>query len=744
MNSQQIRYSLGVDKYDNLPRQLIAENFDNFVQAILNERSPAKGKIYFCSQFEISSHRDKSKYPKDDKYRCAEHSLPRRFACLDFDGFSDVCSFNKTMTELNNFKGIGYTTWSHKPDAPRARAVLELSREVTRDEGIKLGDAIEASLNQLVGIGQIDFDESVYRAEQPVYGPPPNAEIYNFNGVILNVDDLLGEFVIADPQIDINSKKNVETAPQTYSKLTRESLEKVLAKVDFNHNAIWSDVANSLARVYGDGGRDYFIKYSEGGYANSSYSKFDIAEVNARFDRALDEVSKRPNGVGIKRLCEHAAIDPTSLEFEQIELSELELAKQRAFFQSLPGYSTSEKFQDETGITDAGVENLKPPLIFPLRNKQNKPAQVTENISAVLTHRGIVARYNQIKKNTEILIPGMRCVFDEQDNTALTLLIDEVVKSGLSAARVDEMTSAIAAQNPYCPVQNYIESRPWDGQSRITQFCNQISTSYVGMAHFLISKWMLQAVAAAYEKKGLSGAGVLVLTGSQGLGKTRLLRDLTADIPDLLLEGATLNPDDKDSVFTACSHWIVELGELDATFKKSEIAQLKAFLTKNTDTLRKPYARKDSTYPRRTVFAGTVNDLQFLHDPTGNRRFWPLAVDAITRDNSIDYQQLWAEMKFKYDAGETWHLSKLEMQQLNIYSEQFTVTEPAIEKLLKKYDFASCIKWQEALMSDICTAIDMPYATKGEIQKLASAIRKYNGDKKPRESNGKKYHYIPA
>jgi hypothetical protein len=38
----------------------------------------------------------------------------------------------------------------------------------------------------------------------------------------------------------------------------------------------------------------------------------------------------------------------------------------------------------------------------------------------------------------------------------------------------------------------------------------------------------------------------------------------------------------------------------------------------------------------------------------------------------------------------------------------------------------------------------MPSATKGEIQKLASAIRKYNGGQKPRESNGKKYHYVPA
>ena len=47
-----------------------------------------------------------------------------------------------------------------------------------------------------------------------------------------------------------------------------------------------------------------------------------------------------------------------------------------------------------------------------------------------------------------------------------------------------------------------------------------------------------------------------------------------------LLAGATLNPSDKDSVNQAVSHWIFELGEIESTFKKSDIDQLKAFVTK--------------------------------------------------------------------------------------------------------------------------------------------------------------------
>jgi putative DNA primase/helicase len=306
------------------------------------------------------------------------------------------------------------------------------------------------------------------------------------------------------------------------------------------------------------------------------------------------------------------------------------------------------------------------------------------------------------------------------------------------------MSTALASQNPYCPVRTYIEKASWDGISRFDQFFGQIKTGEVAMGIFLMKKWLIQAVAALYEKNGLSGAGTIVFTGLQGTGKTRLFKDLTSDISSTFLEGATLDPSNKDSVMTVCSHWIVELGELDATFKKSDVAQLKAFLTKNIDTLRRPYAKKDSSYPRRTVFAGTVNDLEFLHDPTGNRRFWPIDVSAIVRDTTIDYQQLWAEVKTWYEAGETWHLNAIEIKQLNEYSEQFSISDPLIEVLHSNYDFSGCTKWEPVLMNQIALRIGLEKVNKGESMRIAAAIRKANGGQKPKISNGNRYHYVPS
>ena len=37
---------------------------------------------------------------------------------------------------------------------------------------------------------------------------------------------------------------------------------------------------------------------------------------------------------------------------------------------------------------------------------------------------------------------------------------------------------------------------------------------------------------------------------------------------------------------------VVELGELDSTFRKSDVVALKAFLSREVDIIRSPYARK--------------------------------------------------------------------------------------------------------------------------------------------------------
>ena len=719
-----IRYSRGIDKFDNTPLQKTAVNFDAFEAAILADRSPKKGTTFFCGPLSYGPHDRPLKYPEEANYRLASHKLSRKFLAADFDGFSNPEVFEEVFKDLSAFRGFGYSTWSHTDDKPRARAVFLLDREVSRADGIALGKSFGRFLEIVYGSDAIKLDKCVYQNEQPIYSPGPDALIFHFEGRAIEVDAMLAKYPEPKPTHVNSSPKqaptNVSLDKAGYARLTQESLHKVLGFIDCTYEPNWHDVSNALARSYGEEGRETFIAFSHGDFWGTPYPNFNLDEINEKFDRSLGELQSHPNGFGVRHLVEMAGLRLSDVKFEA----------DTSAINTLNMVVTA-----NTGGSFV--------LAFPSVNMKGHPLQVSENLDAVLSSHNITARYNQIRKQCEVLIPGLTCVPDEVNNTALATVTDYVIKSGMKATRVPDMLDAIASQNPFCPVQKYIESKPWDGTMRLNQFANQITCSNPTQAILLWRKWLIQCVAAVYEPHGISNAGVIVLTGDQNIGKTKIFKELAKDVPGVFLEGQTLNPSDKDSVMSATSHWIVELGELDATFKKADLAQLKAFITKSTDTLRRPFARKDSVFPRRTVFAGTVNDYEFLHDPTGNRRFWPIDAQAITFDPSIDYQQLWAQAKLWYDSGEVWYLNNAEVQVLNQYSETFMISNPDVEALLNHYPFVGCALWKEKLMKDICVDIGIDKPNTPQMMRIAAAIRKHNGGQLPRQSNGLKFHYVP-
>ena len=725
-----IRYSLGKDKFDNEPVQKEAADFDAFERAILAYRSPAKGKNYFTGPLSYGPHDRPQDYQHDGHFRLATHALPRRFLATDQDGYLDPYMFSEIVCDCSEFRGFAYTTWSHTDIAPRTRMVFELNREVTRSEAIALGNAFDRMIKAAYGEDAVKHDASVYQNEQPCYSPGPDAQVFHFGGKPLDVDSLLNKYseppaVYTDNFTDINGEP-INKVGNRYSRLTTESLLKVLGLIDCTKEPTWHSVANALARAYGEDGREIFIGFSRGDFWGAPYRTFDIDKVNKKYSRALRELVSKPDGYGVRYLIHLAGLSLENVDFENNLLISSE---------------ASLKLGPERDDGNSSADNQL--ISFPVKNKAGKPIQITENLEYLTSARGISVRYNQISKRCEILLPGLSCVLDETNSTTLTLVTDQAIKAGMTANRVPELLDALAAQRPYCPVQTYIDSVPWDGISRLDQFIGQIKCGNPSFSKILWRKWLIQAVGAVCEPNGIASAGVIVLTGDQGIGKTRLFSDLTSGISGVFLEGQTLNPADKDSVMSAASHWIVELGELDSTFRKADLASLKAFITRTKDTLRRPYARRDSVLPRRTVFAGTVNDFQFLHDPTGNRRFWPIDVRSLKRNTTINYQQLWAEVKSWYDAGERWYLSPAEKASLNEYSETFLVSDPDVEALLDTYSFFGCTEWTSKTMHNICAEVKIEKPTKAQTMRLAEAIRKYNGGQRPRMSNGLKYHYVP-
>src|SRR5690606_9294822 len=130
-------------------------------------------------------------------------------------------------------------------------------------------------------------------------------------------------------------------------------------------------------------------------------------------------------------------------------------------------------------------------------------------------------------------------------------------------------------------VVEWVQSKPWDGVSRVQDLYDtvQAKDEWVEpdtkqLKETLIKRWMISAIAAAFSPNGVSAEGMLVFQGSQSLGKTSWLKSLTPPGLELTKDGMLLRPDDKDSVKQVNSFWIVELGELDSTFRRSDLAQL--------------------------------------------------------------------------------------------------------------------------------------------------------------------------
>lgn len=385
-------------------------------------------------------------------------------------------------------------------------------------------------------------------------------------------------------------------------------------------------------------------------------------------------------------------------------------------------------------------------FVTPLKwlTPNNKPLANIENLEEIIDRLGVTVRYNVIKKEEEILIPNTGFSIDNQQNSALAWLLSECTKFNYPVQNVERFITPIADKNPYNPVATWIKSKEWDGIGRLQDLFDTVKTDGCNeLKEVLMRRWMISAVAAAFSPDGVSARGVLVFQGEQQLGKTYWFKRLVPERLGVTQDGVILRPGDRDSVKQAVSNWLVELGELDATFKQSDIAQLKGFITRDVDVLRLPYARRESSFARRTVFFGSVNPREFLNDTTGNTRFWTISCTAIDNTLELDMQQVWAEVYELWQAGEGYHLTREETQLLNRSNEDYQAIDPIEERILKDRDWESSPDswiWKQA--TEVLLECGMLNPTQGDARKAATILRKLNGNR-ARRNAGKRELLVP-
>lgn len=387
---------------------------------------------------------------------------------------------------------------------------------------------------------------------------------------------------------------------------------------------------------------------------------------------------------------------------------------------------------------------------LPWANDKGKPLKHIDNLREICNRLGVTIRYNVIKKEQELIIPGEKFSIDNEANAALAWLTSECSLFQFPTDKLGDFITYLADQNQFNPVTRWITSKPWDGQDRILQLLDtvvardqDVNPSAKQLKETLILRWAISAVAAAFSTNGISAPGILVFQGPQYIGKTKWFKTLVPKDLDLLKDGMLLRPDDKDSVKQCVSFWMVELGELDSTFRKSDIAALKAFITNDRDILRRAYDRRESQFARRTVFFGSVNPREYLHDPTGNRRYWTIECESLDYNHTIDMQQFWAQIYQLWSDGEGFYLTPEEMHLLNSHNDTFMTLDPVEERLDQSLDWDAPTlswRWAQATILALECGIDRP--SKSDLVAVSGYIRKRNGGQHKR-SNGKNLLFVP-
>jgi hypothetical protein len=229
--------------------------------------------------------------------------------------------------------------------------------------------------------------------------------------------------------------------------------------------------------------------------------------------------------------------------------------------------------------------------------------------------------------------------------------------AGLAKLSKDVVHQAIdqrAAECAFHPVRDYLESLSWDGTKRLHNWLSY----YFGVAHSPYSErvgimFMVSLVARVYVRPFSKVDHVMVLEGLQG----KLKSTACAVLGGPWFSDQLPNIETKDASQHLRGKWLIEIPEMAALDKK-EAAQLKAFITRSVERYRPPWGRKEVEEPRQCAFIATTNEYEYLRDPTGARRFWPVAIpdnaeidiEALKRDRD----QLFAEALHMFRAGETW------------------------------------------------------------------------------------------
>lgn len=199
---------------------------------------------------------------------------------------------------------------------------------------------------------------------------------------------------------------------------------------------------------------------------------------------------------------------------------------------------------------------------------------------------------------------------------------------------------AVAVGRKIHPLKDIIEKEEWDGIPRIDGFLKDIMGCEEDDYTREVSRMIFYGGINRLYHPGCKFDYMPILIGKQSAGKSTIIKWLALE--DEYYTDIT-NIEGKEGMEVLESSWICEMGELLAMVRTKEVEMLKAYISRTNDRYRKPYGRYANDNPRHCIFIGSTNDMTFLMDKTGNRRYLPIVVNSDARDI---YVSRWSIKKY--------------------------------------------------------------------------------------------------
>lgn len=597
--------------------------------------------------------------------RKKENVDTRSLITLDIDHADDGFMFSVELM-LGGTAYVIYSTHSHRPDKPKYRLIVPADRTMSPDEYA----AVSRKLAEQIGLDY--FDRTTFEVHRLMYLPScskdadPVLEI--FEGEPLSVDTMLAEYedwrdVLSWPRHP-EDRAERKTARRMEDPRTKLGVVGAFCRCYSISEAnstflseVYEPVDESLKRYTHIGSTSFggLVVYDDDTFAYSHHENDPCSgrEVNAfdlvrlhKFGKLDDRASEKTN---IDKLPSHTAMVAFASQDVKVKRERLS------------------ELSDEFGQMDAEEEPDAVDWIGQLKTNEKTgfPLSTASNCELILNNGPFkdVLAYDAFG-NTEVIRKPLPWRHRERpyedyepwlgsDDRRLEHWFGKTyeIKSGTT---IKNAFTEVAHKNRFHPIIEYLEAQQWDGVERV----NRLFVDYLGAAdtdyvHQVTRKMLIAAVKRLYEP-GCKFDYMLVLIGPQGAGKSTIIQMLAKR----WFSDSLKTFDTKEAGEHLQSAWIFEFGEL-AGMTKTEVDEIKQFITKRSDKYRVAYDRVITDFPRKCVFFGTTNNWNFLKDPTGNRRFWPVAITPSKRTKSVfcdltEYEigQVWAEVLQAYRNGE--------------------------------------------------------------------------------------------